>query len=123
MSHRTTGQRSGATVTEFAMISPVLMLLLFGLVVGGLGIFRYHQVAGLAREAARYASVRGLDYERETGLPAATQDSIRDEVVLANSAGLDPASLTCTVTWDQSNIPQRFNPDKTTTNNIVIVTV
>jgi hypothetical protein len=95
---------------------------LFGLVVGGMGIFRYNQLASLSREAARYACVHGLDYERETGLPAATEESIRERV-LANAAGLDKSRLSCTVTWDKSNLPKQFNDDKTATTNIVIVTV
>lgn len=120
---KTNHRRPGASALEFAMIAPVLMLFLFGLVVGALGIFRYHQVASLAREAARYASVRGLDYERETGKPAATEQSIRDEVVLYNAVGLDPSQLTCTVTWDESNLPKRFLPDNRVLTNVVIVTV
>ena len=41
--------------------------------------------ASLAREAGRHAAVRGLDYHRETGNPAATQESIHQEVVRARS--------------------------------------
>jgi Flp pilus assembly protein TadG len=123
MLHRVTHRRRGASALEFALISPALMALLIGLVVGGLGIFRFHQVSSLAREAARYASVHGLDYSRETDQPAATQESIRDEVVLARSAGLRPELLICTVTWDESNAPRRVLADMTVVNNVVIVTV
>lgn len=115
--------RRAATSLEFAMLSPTLMLLLFGLVVGALGIFRYNQIVTLAREAARYASVRGIDYERETRQPAATEASIRSEVVFNNAVGLDPSKLSCSVTWDQTNIAQQFLPDKTVINNVVVVTV
>ena len=62
-----TCRRRGAAAVEFAAVAPVLILLLFGTVVGGLGIFRYHQVATLAREAARYASVRGLSRSWASG--------------------------------------------------------
>src|SRR5262245_44129078 len=123
MLRRVIPPRRAATTVELAMVAPVLMLFIFGLVVGGLGIFRYHQVAHLAREAARYAACHGLDYYRETGNPAATQDSIYQNVVLANAAGLDPASLACTVTWDTSNAPKRVNADMTVTTNVVEVTV
>ena len=116
-------QRKGATLVECAFVYPVLLLLLFGLIVGGLGIFRYHQVAHLAREAARYASCHGLDYHRETGNPAATADSIYQNVVVANAAGLDPNYLGCTVVWDTSNAPKRVNADMTVTTNVVEVTV
>lgn len=116
-------RRPGASTVEFAVVAPVLLLLIFGLVVGGLGIFRYHQVASLAREAARYASVRGIDYHRELDKPAATQDSIRDEVVLANAAGLDKSRLTTEVTWNSSNMPKEMRADKTVKINVVTVKV
>jgi Flp pilus assembly protein TadG len=121
MSRRSPG-RPAATTVEFAVISPVLVLLLFGLIVGALGIFRYHQVASLAREAARYASVRGLDYERETGQPAATRQSIRDKVV-TDAVGLNHSQLTVQATWDKSNAPKYAAPDGTVTINTVTVTV
>lgn len=123
MLRRVTGRRRAASVVEFAMVAPILLLLIFGLIVGGLGVFRYHQVASLSREAARHASVRGLDYHRETNQPAATQESIRDEVVLAKAAGLDKTKLTTTVTWNASNAPKEVKQDLTVKTNIVTVTV
>jgi Flp pilus assembly protein TadG len=123
MTRQHISRRPAATVVELAVVAPILILILFGLIIGGLGVFRYHQIACLAREAARHACVHGLDYQRETGQPAATQDSIKQDVVLANAAGLTPSRLTCTVTWDKSNIPQEMLPDKTVRTNIVTVTV
>jgi Flp pilus assembly protein TadG len=123
MIHRRTGGRRAAAMLEFATVAPCLILLLFGVVIGGLGMFRYHQVAALAHAAARHAAVRGRDYERETGKPAATQESILKDVVLANAAGLDPAQLTCTVTWNRSNAANEFLPDKTVVGNVVSVRV
>ncbi len=37
-----------------------------------MGIYRYQQVASLAREGARYASVHGSQYAADTGNAAAT---------------------------------------------------
>jgi hypothetical protein len=99
------------------------LLLLIGLVVGGLGVFRYHQVSSLAREAARYAAVHGTEYATETGQPAATPASIYEEVILPRSVGLDPSQLSCTVSWDQNNAPTHVLPDETERTNIVTVTV
>src|SRR4051812_31909451 len=95
-------RRSGAVAVEMAAISPGLVLFLFGLIVIGLGVFRYNQTSYLAREAARYASVRGDDYPRDTaGRPAAaTQQSVIDNVIKARATGLDPGKLTTTVVWD-----------------------
>jgi Flp pilus assembly protein TadG len=120
---RNPGRRSAATAVEMAVIAPVFVFLLFALVIGGLGIFRYNQVAHLARQAARYAAVHGQDYHTETGKPAATQASIRTDCILPNASALDPNRLTCTVTWDKSNIAQQFDSTGKASRNIVIVTV
>lgn len=116
-------RRRGATMVEVAAVAPLLVLLLFGFIVMGLGVFRYNQVASLAREAARYAAVRGADYAKETGRPAATADSIHREAVLARAVGFDPGRLGTTVAWDRSNAPRRANADQTSTANTVSVTV
>src|SRR6266404_7733612 len=63
--------RPGATVVEFAVVAPVTFLLILGLIVGGLGVFRYQEVAHLAREATRYASTHGGQYQLD-GLPTST---------------------------------------------------
>ena len=62
-------KRRGATLVEAAIVYSVLFQLLIGMIVGGLGVFRYQQVASLAREGARYASVRGTQYATNTGIP------------------------------------------------------
>ena len=120
---RNQSRRSAATAVEMAFIAPVFVFLLFALIVGGLGIFRYNQIAHLARQGARYASVRGLDYHTENNKPAATQDSVRNEAIIPNASALDPNSLTVSVTWDKSNAPKQFLPDGTVRSNYVIVTV
>jgi Flp pilus assembly protein TadG len=116
-------RRSAATAVEMAIIAPVFVFLLFALVIGGLGIFRYNQVAHLARQAARYAAVHGNDYHTENKKPAATQASILAESVLPNANALDASRLTCTVTWDQTNAPKQYSATGKATNNTVIVTV
>jgi Flp pilus assembly protein TadG len=116
-------QRRGVTTVELAVIAPLVFMLIVGLVVGGMGVFRYQQVASLAREGARYASVRGTEYAANTKLPAATAESVHKEVILARSVGLDPKLLTSTVSWDRYNSPQTVNADNSVSGNIVIVTV
>src|SRR5213593_2814721 len=46
----TVRQRRGASVLEFAIVAPVTFMLILGLIIGGLGVFRYQEVAQLARE-------------------------------------------------------------------------
>ena len=58
-------RRTGASVVEGAFVYPITFLLLLAIMVGGLGIFRFQEVAHLAREAARYASTHGGQYQAE----------------------------------------------------------
>jgi TadE-like protein len=51
---RTSGQRSQALI-EFALVSPVLLLLLFGIVDIGRAVFYYDTLSHAAREGARIA--------------------------------------------------------------------
>jgi Flp pilus assembly protein TadG len=112
--------RRGATIIESAMVLPVALLFLFGIVVGGMGVFRYNELAFLTREAARYASVHGKQYEEETGKTAATADDIYNDVILPKAAILRPENLTCTITWDEDNHPNRIEG---TSQNVITNTV
>jgi hypothetical protein len=47
----------GQALVELALVFPLLVLLIAGIVVIGIGIFYQQQVTNAAREAARYASV------------------------------------------------------------------
>jgi Flp pilus assembly protein TadG len=96
---RTRARRSGAVSVEFAIVSFALLLLLIGLVVGALGVFRYQEVARLARDGARYASVRGESYAQFTGQPTATQDDVFQKAVVPNAVILDTSQLSVNVTW------------------------
>src|SRR5437764_13265984 len=91
-------RRRGAVTVETAIVLPVLCLLVFGLIVGGMGVFRYQLVAFLSREAARYAAVRGADWQRDTGQASPTQRQITDTVA-PMAVSMDPAGLTVRVQW------------------------
>lgn len=95
--------RKGGTLIEFAIVAPLAFLLLLGLIVGGLGVARYQQIAYLAREASRYASVHGSQYAADTGHPAATSTMVYDSVIARKAVGLDLSRLTYSVTWNTSN--------------------
>jgi Flp pilus assembly protein TadG len=95
----------GTTTVELAIVSPVLLVVLFGLVICALGVFRYQQVAALAREGARWASLHGAQYSQETGNPAATAVDVYNNAIAPKMVGLDPSSLTYSVTWNSHNNP------------------
>jgi hypothetical protein len=94
-SHR----RHGAMAVEAAVVYPVVLFLFLGLILGGVGVFRYQQVACQAREAARYASVHGGDWQLETTQNSPTQDDILKQTVLPLAAGMDPARISIRIQW------------------------
>jgi Flp pilus assembly protein TadG len=96
-------RRRGTHVVECAVVFPLVFLLLLGLIVGGLGVFRYQEVASLAREGARYASVRGYQYQQTTSRPAATATDVYDNAILPRAVILNPSDLNYSVTWNPDN--------------------
>jgi Flp pilus assembly protein TadG len=95
--------RAGTTVVECAIIYPVVFLFTLGLVIGAMGISRYQQLASLARQAARYASLHGEQYSKDTKNPAPTPAQIYDAAVVPNAVALDLSKLSYSITYDTSN--------------------
>ena len=52
-------------MVEAAVVYPITMLILIGMVVLGIGVFRYDQLQFLRVRCARYASVHGPTYASE----------------------------------------------------------
>lgn len=96
---RQTCKRSGAVATESAIVFSVTFLLIIGVIVGGVGVFRFQQVACQARQAARWASVHGLGWQYDTGSPPRTKQQILQEAVLPFASGMDPSKLSIDVHW------------------------
>ncbi|HMC12101.1 MAG TPA: TadE/TadG family type IV pilus assembly protein [Pirellulaceae bacterium] len=117
-------RRRGTTTVEFAITCPIVFFLIFATAVGGIGVFRYQQVAAAAREGARWASVHGGQYAEETDQPAATAADIYSNAILPAASALNPSQLSYQVTWDKSNMP--LDPGQNyeqPTGNTVTVTV
>jgi Flp pilus assembly protein TadG len=114
----------GTTTVEFAITCPIVFFLIFAIIVGGLGVFRYQEVAAAAREGARWASVHGGQFAEETKLPAATAADVYANAIVPAAFGLDPAQLSYTVTWNQNNMPLSVsNSAQAPVGNTVTVTV
>jgi Flp pilus assembly protein TadG len=103
--------RRGGAALETAIALPVALMLIIGLCVIALGVYRYQLVASLAREGARYASVHGTQYAADTGNAAATAADIYNNAILPMAVGLTPSNLTYSVTWNTSNSPTSPNPN------------
>jgi len=71
----------GQALVEFALVLPMLLLLVFGIVEFGRAYYTYISVAGVARETARAAVVRVNDTDMETKMDNVT-------------SGLDIADIT-----------------------------
>lgn len=58
--------RRGQALTEFALVFPLFLLLLFSIISFGLYVFYNQQLTNAAREAARYAAVHSSTSQRPT---------------------------------------------------------
>ncbi len=93
-------QRNGAVMVEMAIVLQLLILLVIGLCVGELGAFRYQQVAALAHEGARWASVHGKEYARQNNKTIATKEDIFENVIKPMAVGLDLNKISHEVSWN-----------------------
>jgi len=120
-------RRCGVTMVEAALAYSVLLSLTIGVLVIGLGVSRYQQVAALAREGARYASVHGGQWAADlNGGTLTTTNNIYNNAIMPRAAALNTNTLpvsNVTVTYaDNGQMPTYTVAGKTTT-NIVTVTV
>jgi Flp pilus assembly protein TadG len=141
MSAATRAKRKGLTCVEFAIVANVTLFLILSMMVGALGIFRYDEVAHLAREGARFASNHGGKYHQDgidakTGVAQiATSDDMR-AYLLKKAVLLDPDKLTIKATWSGAGTvtpsntpiytdsnPNLVPPAQLTIQNYVTVTV
>lgn len=96
-------RRRGAQLVESAIVIPVLMVILIGMIIGASGVFANSQVAMLAREGARWASVHGPTYASENSQPQATQATVLSQGILPMAAGLSSSRVQCaSLTWTPS---------------------
>ena len=90
--------RHGAVILEFAIVAPVVLLLLIGSLDLGLAVYAYNTLAEGARAGTRYAAVNG------TG-GGATASDVAD-IVLDAMPGVKAQNLKVQVSWpDGNNLP------------------
>jgi Flp pilus assembly protein TadG len=117
-------RRHAASLVEAALVYPVFILLTIGLIIVAMGVYDNLQVTALAREGARWASVHGGQYQKETGKPMATQATILSTAIIPMAVGLDTTQLMATATWDDpSEMPTYLNSSGKVLVNKVTVTV
>ncbi len=103
-------RRRGAHLVEFAIVAPLTLVLLVGMVVCAVSIADYQETASLAREAARYAAVHAGSYQKANAaaisqgtLPNVTDSYLTTIVVQARAVNLDPSQLQVTVMFNTSS--------------------
>jgi Flp pilus assembly protein TadG len=120
---RSAARRRGATLVEAAIVLPVMFFLTFALVVGVLGVFRYQEVASLARAGGRYAATHGAQYRSDAGLASGSatdwQADINTNAIQPALVLLDPKLLTLQASWpDVINLPGQ--PDNWPTSTVTV---
>jgi len=93
--HSRVGSDDGASAVEFAIVLPLLVVLLFGIIQYGYTFFEYIQVAQSAREAVRWGALGSSDAEiRAKALAAAPALASTIGVVITRTT--DSVSVTVT---------------------------
>ena len=95
--------RSGTTLVESAVVYPFVILMIFGLMIGGLGVFRYQEMSSLARRAARWASVHGQQWGQDTNHTPATSTDIYNNAIAPYCVILNSANLHYSVSYNAAN--------------------
>lgn len=83
----------GSTLTEFAFILPVMCMCLFGVIDFARALYSYHFVSDAAREASRWASVRGNTCRDYTDACPARDTDVSDYVMSIVPSGIDKKAL------------------------------
>ena len=73
---RLTSDRKGATLVEFAMVAPVLLMLLMGMFDLGYNIYTKTLLEGAVQQAARDSTIEGAS-SGDSGIDAAVTEAVR----------------------------------------------
>ncbi|HEV2809231.1 MAG TPA: TadE family protein [Acidimicrobiales bacterium] len=88
--HRKAGER-GAAMVEFALLLPLVMSLLLGIVTGGHAYFQKISIVDAAREGARYGA--SLKYDAASGGLATWEANVKERVVQLSGGQLSAANV------------------------------
>lgn len=121
---RTSSRSQGQSIVELALVLPLFLMVLIGIISLGIGVFYQQQVANAAREAARYAAIHSAtarcsvvgQWDPNPKPPTydrcdRPQEGWPDMTAAGRSAifGLDPADVRLTPCWSgyvrTGNIP------------------
>lgn len=107
------GNEEGSVLVEFAVSSTIFFMLLFGIMDFSFGFYSSNFTAEAAKEAARYASVRGSCTDSTGNVTTndlsdcgVTSDQVQTWVQNMGYPGINPSNTTVAVTWPNgSHLP------------------
>jgi Flp pilus assembly protein TadG len=120
---RTVFDEQGSALVEFAVVLVLLLTFLFGIMDFARFLYTYHFVCNAAREATRYAIVRGSSWgstpcaSSTTFACNATAASVTNYVQSITPQGISPSALTVTTTWPGTAPPGAATACDTTNGN------
>lgn len=82
----------GQALVEFALVLPIALMVLVGIIALGIGVFYQQEVTNAAREAARYASVHSATAQCPTTSTLDPRPGMTDPNTGLTSTGLAPES-------------------------------
>ena len=110
-------QERGSTLTEFALILPFMLAGIFGVIEFGRALYTFHFVSDAAREASRWASVRGKSCTAYGSACPASLAEIEDYVATITPPGIDKSRAKLVVNADWVAPPGRGNDCRKFPNN------
>lgn len=102
------GCEAGSSLVEMAISISLFLMILIGIFEMGLALYRYNYVSDAAREASRWAMVRGAACSTNTpGLDHcnASSSDIQSFVQALTYPGIDSTQLNVTTIWLQPSMP------------------
>lgn len=102
----------GAAVVEFALIVPVLLLLVFGITQFGRAYYLQTTISGAARESARVMALRNNQASAAAAARAAAQPLVLNQITITNcpaeSSSQSDATTTVTIRYPMSFVSGLF---------------
>jgi hypothetical protein len=92
LSVRRGGGRQGQTLVEAALVLPLFIAVITGVIVFGIGLFYQQQVTNAAREGARYAALHSATADCPTSSRKTANPAFVTEPVLSVLTACDPAA-------------------------------
>jgi Flp pilus assembly protein TadG len=97
----------GAVMVEFAIVLPILMVLLLGIITGGIAIHQHQRVGHATREGARYAA---RVHPEQTFSSGTWASNVRDIVVARAGGDLTGTGTTVCVSLVQGSAGSSTQP-------------